>query len=69
MENQNILDITVAANQNWHSSDFFVSPDEKIPQSLENLELNPNYYSLNICVEGEMELLINNDKIKIRIKN
>jgi len=65
IQKQNILEALGAANQNWHSSDFFVSPDEKIPQSIENLALNPNFYSLNICIEGEIELSINTHKIKV----
>lgn len=61
---KNIVEALTEAGQNWHNPEFFVSPNERIPQSLENFEVTPNYYMLGICTEGEMEGSVNTDKIK-----
>lgn len=44
---------------NWHSSEYFISPDEDFRADEDRLPFRPNYYILGICVEGWVKFKVN----------
>jgi AraC-like DNA-binding protein len=50
----------------WHSSDYFISPDEIIHKDNEHTIFRPDFYGLFICINGWMNLKINHQLIQIK---
>lgn len=50
----------------WHSSDYFISPDEIIHRDNEHTVFRPDFYGLFICIDGWMNLKINHQLIQIK---
>ncbi len=45
--------------EDWHSSEYYISPDEPLPRDPLNLPFRPAFYGLFLCVEGWMDIKIN----------
>src|SRR5258705_1214959 len=49
----------------WHSSEYFISPDEVYHPDPGKIPYRPNFYILGICVEGWIEYLVNGKLLTI----
>ncbi len=50
----------------WHSSEYFISPDDAFPPNPGKACYRPNFYILGICVEGSVEYLVNGSLFTVR---
>ena len=50
----------------WHSTDYFISPDETDPGHKEILPYRPDFYSLGLCVKGWIEFEVDGKLLTIR---
>jgi AraC-like DNA-binding protein len=50
----------------WHSSDYFISPDEIIHKDNEHSVFRPDFYGLFICTAGWMNIKINHQLSQIK---
>jgi len=46
----------------WHSSDYFISPDELFHTDPGRLPYRPNFYILGICVEGWVQYILDDSQ-------
>ncbi|PAW95136.1 hypothetical protein CKK33_17180 [Mucilaginibacter sp. MD40] len=51
------------ANEEWHSSEYFISADEYLTAG--NALFRPDYYALFICVEGELEVVVDQRRMTL----
>lgn len=49
----------------WHSTEYFISGDEILPQDAQHLSFRPDFYGLFLCVEGWLDIKINNQLIHV----
>lgn len=49
----------------WHSSEYFISPDEILHKDPVCLPFRPDFYGLFLCVEGWMDIKINYELIHV----
>jgi AraC-like DNA-binding protein len=49
----------------WHSSEYFISPDEVYHPDPGKVLYRPNFYILGICVEGWIQYLVNGKLLTI----
>ena len=51
--------------EDWHSSEYYISPDGSFPKILRSLMFRPAFYGLFLCVEGWMDVKINGKLIHV----
>jgi len=51
--------------EDWHSSEYYISPDRPLPKDPLNLMFRPTFYGLFLCVEGWMDVKINQKLIHV----
>jgi AraC-like DNA-binding protein len=51
--------------EDWHSSEYYISPDRPLPKDPLNLMFRPTFYGLFLCVEGWMDVKINGKLIHV----
>ena len=51
--------------EDWHSSEYYISPDRPVPRDPLNLIFRPAFYGLFLCVEGWMDVKINHKLIHV----
>lgn len=61
-----IQDMVANLGIEWHSADYFISPDEIIHKDHEHTAFRPDFYGLFICIAGWMNLKINHQLIQIK---
>jgi len=49
----------------WHSSEYFISADEILPRDPLCLSFRPDFYGLFLCVEGWLDIKINNQLMHV----
>lgn len=50
----------------WHSADYFISPDEIIHKDHRHILFRPDFYGLFICTNGWMNININHQPFQIK---
>ncbi len=50
----------------WHSTDYFISPDETINQDREDQPYKPNFCILGLCVKGWVKFEVDDKPLTIR---
>ena len=53
----------------WHSSDYYISADEVIHSPSSSAPFRPDFYGLILCVQGWMDLTVNNELVHIDMYN
>lgn len=48
----------------WHSSDYFIAPDEILQPDIVGLPYRPNFYILAICLEGWAEFIVDGNGLR-----
>ena len=51
--------------EEWHSSEYYISPDRPLPKDPLSLPVRPDFYGLFLCVEGWMNIKINDKLIHV----
>lgn len=51
--------------EDWHSSEYYISPDRPVPKDPLSLVFRPTFYGLFLCVEGWMDVKINHKLIHV----
>ena len=53
----------------WHSPDYYISADEVINTPNSSAPFRPDFYGLILCVQGWMDLTVNNELVHIGVYN
>lgn len=51
--------------EDWHSSEYYISPDRPVPKDPLSLPFRPDFYGLFLCVEGWMDVKINHKLVHV----
>jgi len=49
----------------WHSSEYFISPDEVLHTYPSGTPYRPNFYGLCLCIEGWLDIKINDERLTV----
>src|SRR5260221_274115 len=55
----------VAMGYDWHSSEYFITPDEVFPADMSEKPYRPNFYGLCLCIEGWLDIKINDELLTV----
>jgi AraC-like DNA-binding protein len=60
-----LKEMLFALGDDWHSSEYFISADEVLPEDPQCLSFRPDFYGLFLCVEGWLDIKINNQLVHV----
>jgi len=63
---ESIEQMIAAMGYDWHSSEYFISPDETLHTNPVESPIRPNFYGLCLCVKGWLEIKINDELLSVR---
>lgn len=63
---ESIEQMIAAMGYDWHSPEYFISPDEALHINPVESPIRPNFYGLCLCVKGWLEIKINDELLSVR---